>query len=122
MRSRNGFSGSPVWVWRTPYDDMNRVGFNGREQLFHPRNAFLYLVGVHRGQFREQTTIRSAEAERALHSGDDIEIASSMTVIVPAWEITALLDKDTFKQKRVERDSRSERVKLANEIEALKRS
>ena len=121
MRSRSGFSGSPVWVWRTPHDDMNRVGFNGRDQLFHPRNAFLYLVGVHRGQFREQTIIRSTEAERALHSGDRIEIASSMTVLVPAWEITTLLDKATFRQKRVERDSRNDRVTLANEIEALKR-
>ncbi len=115
MRSRSGFSGSPVWIWRTPYDDMNQVGFNGRAQMFHPMNAFLALAGVHRGQFREQTTLRLVE-ERALRTGDDIEIASAMTIVIPAWEITTLLDKETFKRQRTERDGRPERIKLSQAL------
>lgn len=113
MRSRSGFSGSPVWVWRTPYDDMNEVGLNGLAQRFNPRNTLFGLLGVHRGQFREQTTIKSIKAERAIKSGDEIEIASSMTVVVPAWEISTFLDKGAFQRQRAERDDRSDRIEMA---------
>ena len=113
MRSRSGFSGSPVWVLRTPYDDMNELEFTGSSKLFHSRSSFFRLLGVHRGQFREQTTVRLLEDGRALQSGDDIEIASSMTVVIPSSEIVALLNKSMFEQQRIERDGRSDRIKAA---------
>lgn len=116
MRSRSGFSGSPVWVWRTPYDDMNEVGLNGLAQRFNPRNTLFSLLGVHRGQFKEQTIVTYVDAERPLKSGDSIDIASSMTVIVPAWEVASLLDNDTFKAQRAIRDSKPERIKFSKAI------
>jgi hypothetical protein len=75
-RSRAGFSGSPVWVWRSPYGDMNQVEIYGRDVPFRRTEGFLFLAGVHRGQFREQTVIGSLKEEaRPLQSGDEIEIA-----------------------------------------------
>lgn len=113
MRSRSGFSGSPVWIFKTPYDDMNEIGIGGVMQVARRPSAFLKLLGVHRGQFREETTIGLLEGSRALQSGDNIDIASSMTVVIPAWEIDMLLDKNAFEHQRLTRDLRDDRVKEA---------
>lgn len=122
MRSRSGFSGSPVWVWRTPYDDMNEVGVNGLAQRFNPRNTLFGLLGIHRGQFRERTAVNFVEADRPLVSGDLIEVASAMTVVVPAWEIETLLQNERFQEQRSARDALPARIALSAAItEELRR-
>ena len=117
-RSRGGFSGSPVWVWRSQYDDMNLYNGPGLPSNLHAKNmparySFLGLLGCHRGQFREDTTINavgeSSGPKQPLSSGDRIELASAMTVVVPAWEITNVLDYCELKETRDERDKRPER-------------
>ena len=39
-----------------------------------------------------------------------VSLASSMTVIVPAWEVTRLLDQDSLVAQRTARDSRPDRI------------
>lgn len=123
-RSRSGFSGSPVWVWRSQYDDMNLYKGPGLPASLFAKNqpamySFLALLGCHRGQFREETTIHakgeSTSPRRPLQSGDDIELASAMTVVVPAWEISTLLDCSQLKTQRDERDERPERRRYSDE-------
>ena len=111
MRSRTGLSGSPVWVWRTPYDDMNsfKTGRGFLPSLMGTERPFLASPGVHRGQFPEGTRLMAAEAP-ALKAGQTVYLASAMTVAVPAWEITALLDKTPFEDRRNERDKRPGRT------------
>jgi hypothetical protein len=118
--SRDGFSGSPVWVWRSKYDDLS--AFRELSQSFWPeapRQSFLGLLGCHRGQFLEQVRVWATEdkgglEKRAvLRSGDDVEIASSMTVVVPAWEISKLLDSERLTAQRSERDKRPDRLRYS---------
>jgi hypothetical protein len=123
-RSRGGFSGSPVWIWRSQYDDMNLYNGPGLPASLFAKNqpatySFLALLGCHRGQFREETTIyargESSELERPLRSGDDIELPSAMTVVVPAWEISSVLDYPELKDQRDARDKRPERQRYSEE-------
>jgi hypothetical protein len=90
-RSRSGFSGSPVWAWRSQYDDMNLYNGPGLPASLFAKNEpaiypFLALLGCHRGQFREDTTIyakgESYNSKQPLKSGDDIELARPCGQIV----------------------------------------
>jgi hypothetical protein len=130
-RSRGGFSGSPVWIWRSQYDDMNLYKGPGLPDNLFAKNqpatySFLALLGCHRGQFREDTTIyakgESSSPKRVLQSGDDIQLASAMTVVVPAWEISNMLNCSQLKDQRDERDNRPERQRYSQEWQKIYRA
>jgi hypothetical protein len=112
MRSRGGFSGSPVWVWRTPLDDLAYYTPQGTRELKRdPFNlAFLCFAGIHRGQFPETATVLGVEIIPTIQRDTKIEIASAMTVTVPAWEISALMCHPKLTAQREARDARPERV------------
>lgn len=105
MHSRDGFSGSPVFVFRTPMADftkpiMERPLFGG---------SVFYFLGIHCGQFPEvwevERRARHAQAESAvLIEGDFIRGLSGLTLVAPAWEIAELLQCERFKQERARRD------------------
>ena len=106
MRSRTGFSGSPVFAYRVQLGDLERLR-RGHEGLHFSvergRDAFFGLLGVHSRQFPE-TII----AENPVRPDEQLRIPSSMTVVVPAWRISALLNIDTFDGARIERESQWE--------------
>lgn len=116
MRSRTGFSGSPVWTWYNPYDSMANDPGNDSQfgSSFKPR-ASLTLVGVHRGQFREPASIIRDLPPEPESKEDEINVASSMTVVIPAWEITTLLNKPELQSQRSARDARPDRIAAAIE-------
>ncbi|MGB8841391.1 MAG: hypothetical protein WCC64_09970 [Aliidongia sp.] len=121
IRSRTGFSGSPVWVWRTPSDDMdahkNAQGI--WPSIFPPQSSsFLALIGIHRGQFPDLVQIRLSDTGRY----HDAEIPSSMTVVVPAWEITNLMNKTALIQIAAQRDQRPERITYSETISSIMRA
>ncbi|NTG32430.1 trypsin-like peptidase domain-containing protein [Agrobacterium rhizogenes] len=66
MRSRGGFSGSPVFAYRES-DDWNDS----------PRPR---LLGVHSGQFKERIPVAGLQETYAT-------LPSSLTIIVPAWNL-----------------------------------
>jgi hypothetical protein len=136
MRSRPGFSGSPVFVYRTPSGDlrdvthgrrrrtsppppiaysrmsMGRVPFGSTEwqyELDVEHNLFITLLGIHAGQYPEK--IRAKKVRRKAESSDDIlrdrdslEVPSSMTIVVPAWEFLKLLNVKNLREQRAERE------------------
>lgn len=111
MRSRGGFSGSPVFIYRTDTTDISsahlqltrpshpqfRTGFiHDRPAVTH-KDWFVGLLGIHCGQFWERVEFRkqTAEMERRgdpIVEGDNLVIQGGMTIIAPAWEIIDLLD------------------------------
>jgi hypothetical protein len=110
-RSRGGYSGSPVFVYRTPDGDLRR----GRRQ--HPTaiimtrdNMLFALLGIHCGQFWEPAQVRKSRAAEAkgdvIHEGDVLRLQGGMTIVVPAWRISELLDRKEFEMQRKERDER----------------
>jgi hypothetical protein len=96
-------------------------GFGAGYRPEIPRQSFLGLLGCHIGQFREPTTVWAAESQKILHSGDAVEVASAMTVVVPAWEISRLLDDDRLKAQRAVRDILPERQNYSNSAQKIMR-
>jgi len=124
MHSRPGFSGSPVFIYRTPDGDLRDLerrthGFrvppnnlrlkrspDGEEieliDTTDENNRFLRLLGIHVGQFHEAVKIHKVvpkrklrkESDNTLRDGDEIRFPGSMTIIVPAWQIAKLLNED----------------------------
>ena len=90
LRSRTGFSGSPVWVYRKFGSVLDNGNLNMRDQ-------FVSLLGVHWGQFRErnkltiETTALDTESVRISADKRFIDGMSGMTCAVPASAIIELL-------------------------------
>ncbi|MDA9483386.1 hypothetical protein XI07_15450 [Bradyrhizobium sp. CCBAU 11445] len=110
MRSRGGFSGSPVFVYRTDTTDISSPYMQLRRQSHpHVRDAYLSdgrsvthkewfvgLLGIHCGQFWESVEFRKQKAEMERRGdpvleGDNLVVQGGMTIIAPAWEIIDLL-------------------------------
>jgi hypothetical protein len=127
MRSRTGFSGSPVSIWRTPTDallnprykkwdphydhalDEFRTG-HAEELYVGGSTLFIGLLGIHCGQFWEPVkAYKSPPTDERdgdpIHEGDQLYIQSGMTIVVPAWRISELLALETFKMAREKRDA-----------------
>jgi hypothetical protein len=149
IRSRGGFSGSPVFVYRTPDGDLRSIDVDGqrrrttvtprvvasdrmREDMRGPdgpdwsmeydteNNIFLRLLGIHAAQYKEKVKIRKPKKpelegdDDTIRDGDDLWIEGGTTIVVPAWEIRALLNRPDFIQTR---EDREERLKRQNKSE-----
>jgi hypothetical protein len=138
MHSRTGFSGSPVYVYRTFGSDLTSVwgtefndleitnldeviarvmnhGRGGRMRgRIHSNNLF-NLLGIHWGQFPEKWELRDKSkleesAKRDLIiKGAYVEGMSGMTCVIPAWQIMEVLNMPVLRDLR------------APDIEAAKR-
>jgi hypothetical protein len=123
LHSRPGFSGSPVFIYRTPGSDLRHVNLppNYADEMWRKhkvvvvtdlnsdKNQFLRLLGIHLDQYREPVNIRkqrkSGEAAAPVLEGDDLEIPGSMTIVAPAWDVETLLDKLVFVEMRGKRQA-----------------
>jgi hypothetical protein len=126
MRSRSGFSGSPVFIYRTPVDDLSPQ-YQGRP-IDTKKNLFSRFFGVHCSQFQEPIKIRTVrkltegtndaeivesteigEAGDPIGTGDRLIIPSSMTIVVPSWRVSELLNLEVFEMARKARHAERER-------------
>lgn len=95
MHSRTGYSGSPVFVYKTPGTDLVRHLEMGKPVL---TSAMLALLGVHFGQFPELWKIRGTD-------GGFVEGVSGMTGVIPAWRIRDLLTSSALFLQREASDN-----------------
>jgi hypothetical protein len=126
MHSRSGFSGSPVFVYRTFGSDLTEGAFGHPFENFavdHPIeldhlgtsrnsgrlrvNTLFNFLGIHWGQFPETWELRDksklAESNKRQHlvtEGGYVEGLSGMTCVIPAWEILEVLNMPKFKTDR----------------------
>jgi hypothetical protein len=100
--SRTGYSGSPVFVYRTIGSDLTP-----REAALNlgPDSTFLALLGIHWGQFPEMWEIKSGTAP--VPQGIEVERdsqwvrgMSGMTMVIPAWDILELLESEVLRAQR----------------------
>lgn len=108
VHSRTGYSGSPVFVYRTPgntLEDMDRGGMGARQLLTGGINHFS-LLGIHFGQFPELWEIEKAKqtpVQEGLTKGaapDYVVGMSGMTCVIPSWTIAGVLNMPELKKKR----------------------
>jgi len=122
MHSRPGFSGSPVFIYRTPSTDLRdihmqrlKLMFGAPETLSEPdwaknmqdaQNTFLMLLGIHSAQYNDIVEAKKvATASNRVRGNIPLEIPGSMTVVVPAWEALRLIEENsTFIAQRQARE------------------
>jgi hypothetical protein len=103
LHSRSGFSGSPVFVYRTP-------GTNFAKKTIELSERFNYLLGIHWGQFPEQWEIVRAdelpksENHALITEGKYVKGLSGMTCVIPAQKILDILNLPSFRKQRMEGD------------------
>ena len=101
LHSRTGYSGSPVFVYRTYGADLTHAAL----VVGGAANHFIQLLGIHWGQFPEQWEIE-AGTKPAMQSvelsGDAryVKGMSGMTLAIPAWAIMEMLNMPKFRQAR----------------------
>jgi hypothetical protein len=114
MRSRPGYSGSPVFVYRTQWTDVRTIGDDGIQRIDlgsvsnEPgvKTNFIKFLGVHCAQYHEKVKIKA----QGLPDLDqkEITVASAMTIVRPAWRVRDLLELPDFKERRTMRDKSGE--------------
>jgi hypothetical protein len=112
LHSRTGYSGSPVFVYRTPFSNFN-VAFNKGKHDFY--DNFVYLLGIHWGQFPEYWEItdkkylkESTQPGVVTTNGKHIKGLSGMTLVIPAQRIMDLLNIDKYRTHRMKTDAEIE--------------
>ena len=101
MHSRTGYSGSPVWIYRTPGTVF------ARESDIAMTWHYIKLLGIQYGQFpelweiKEQSSSKSTAAHAAfLTDGKYVEGWSGMSCAVPAAAIVELLADPKLREMR----------------------
>lgn len=121
LRSRSGFSGSPVFIYRTIASDLTDFltysSSHDRLPQKTDKNRFLKLLGVHCGQYPELIEFKEQKFHKLKKEGDaeavtledesKLMVPSSMTVVVPAWQVTNLLNTKRFEDQRRARAKRT---------------
>jgi hypothetical protein len=97
VHSRTGYSGSPVFVYRTIAGNLNNLFTSTDKDFKKPKIVqFLFLLGIMWGYFPELWEITSkAEFKRSnsrrLPMGNYVEGMSGMSIVIPMWAISELL-------------------------------
>jgi len=85
-------------------------GLSWDTSVFKPK--FIFLFGVHCGQYYDEVEVlktRPKGRERIgdpIHEGDRLYIQSGMTIVVPAWRITELMNLEVLEMVRKQREER----------------
>jgi hypothetical protein len=99
LHSRTGFSGSPVFVYRTVGGDLDAIAAMKPPDPFAGR-GFLKFLGIHWGQFPEEWETRGPDDV----VGQYFKGVSGMTLALPAWSVREVLDLPIFRAQRERED------------------
>jgi hypothetical protein len=119
LHSRTGYSGSPVFVFRTLgsdlVDDPRERAVTWEE--FKDGTRFFLILGIHFAQFPEMWEVTStgqlrneASSGPLLTDGQYIRGLSGMTCVLPAWYIKEVLDMPELRKKREQQEERREEM------------
>jgi hypothetical protein len=119
MRSRTGFSGSPVFVYRVFNKNLDFIlktqDIQNHEAVFR---TFFKVLGIHFGQFNEPARAKIAEA-RPLQDGDRLDLPSGLTMVSPSWRVLEMLNHNALAAQRDARDALDSRQKLSDSVATL---
>ena len=110
IHSRSGYSGSPVFVYRTPDYDLAEHLTDERPRLSGNGPNLLALLGIHWGQFPEMWELTSGSRLKEEDEGHSREVLmtgsrfvkglSGMTCVLPAWYIDEVLNMPELRSQR----------------------
>jgi hypothetical protein len=120
LHSRSGYSGSPVFMYRLPWqdlvaDEIRMVPHNTTPPTFSMEKIF-GLLGIHFAQFPEEWELRAgvAKSKRTkaevplITEGGYIRGLSGMTCVLPAWNIIEVLNLPDLVDHRERQDASEE--------------
>lgn len=107
MHSRTGYSGSPVFVYRTA------GSIFARPDTIFGGGHLLKLLGIHWGQFPERWDIGDATDASFITKGKYVKGLSGMTCVCPAEAILETLQMPALVAMRKEQDDRLASATLA---------
>jgi hypothetical protein len=103
---------------RDAFSDLGHIGSIeckaiSRRRLMHllKRRLRHSRFGIHCGQYYDQVEVRVGAPKRRerqgdpIHEDDKLFIQSGMTIVVPVWPITELLNLEVFETVRQEREN-----------------
>jgi hypothetical protein len=109
LHSRTGYSGSPVFMYRLPWQHLNEEEikvFPADGALFSVEKIF-GLLGIHFAQFPEEWELRSAPRPKGAHDaasliteGAYVKGLSGMSCVLPGWNILEVLNLPPLAHKR----------------------
>jgi hypothetical protein len=116
LHSRSGYSGSPVFVYRTPGYDLEEGLPSKVEEatiLFSGVN-YLALLGIHFAQFPEKwelvrgfvDSVTETFSVPLIRDGEYVKGLSGMTCVLPSWYILEVLNLPHLKQARERGDAK----------------
>lgn len=111
MHSRSGYSGSPVFAYRTPGYDLGEMPGKGENKaLLLSGVNLLMLLGIHFAQFPEKWEIIKLQENKGISDdearspliidGDYVKGLSGMTCVLPAWTIKEVLKMPMLQIRR----------------------
>lgn len=112
-RSQSGYSGSPVFIYEEQgmfQPHPNHATRTGRQLPTPIKERFTYrLLGIDRAHVQNVATVKkldsrgnlTQEAHRHVLDGG-VELGSGMLVVVPAWKLTSLLNREDVRKVREE--------------------
>ena len=129
MRSRSGYSGSPVFVYRTPGYNLEEPPATKIEnaKVLVAGAQYLALLGIHFAQFPEELGIIETKDSKQddssvpiIREGVYVKGLSGMTCVLPAWAILEVLNLPKLKNLRdaVEKAERARRDREGHPPEA----
>ncbi|WP_144299925.1 trypsin-like peptidase domain-containing protein [Elioraea rosea] len=112
LHFRTGYSGSPVFIYRTPgYDLEQRLGQGNERAFLMAGTNLLMFLGIHFGQFSEIWDITTAPGSPSGNYEGSVPLISKksiiyglsgMTCVLPAWSILEVLDHPSIRNPRDE--------------------
>jgi len=114
MHSRSGYSGSPVFVFRTPGGNLSDTrGEGGSAKVLFAGASLLMPLGIHVAQFPEIWKIRNVKTDVVPTEGvglkaseQHIEGVSGMTCVAPMSAIRDLLELPKLKKSIADANAR----------------
>jgi len=117
LHSRSGYSGSPVFAYRTPganLEDAPHKGDFANAKVLLAGTNFMALLGIHWGQFPEiweladlNSISEKAEANSLITDGKYVKGLSGMTCVLPASAILEVLNSPKLKAIRNNDDDKA---------------
>lgn len=122
MHSRSGFSGAPVFAYRTPGSDLaNTLTEDGKPRdtvVLTSRETRIKLLGINCGQFPEIMELEMVGYKDKVR----VKGLSGMTVCLPAWSVLEVLNCPKFVQERASLDAQWKERNFAMPEASKKRS
>jgi hypothetical protein len=107
LHSRTGYSGSPVFLYRTATYDLENPETKDGGRGILMSGSYLALLGIHYAQFAEEWGLSAGALQfeqstrvPVIKDGASVRGLSGMSIALPAWSILTVLNAPQLKQQR----------------------